>query len=364
MSYNQSKDPLADFFRKIQQEFKKRGSGPGNNNGGLPGLLLLIGVVFLLATVWTSFYQVEPEEEAVVLRFGKWVETNGSGLHFKLPLGVDQVIKVKTQEQRQHEFGFRSRGRRGEQLQTTSRGYEDEALMLTGDLNVVDVNWTVQYRISDAKEYLFNAKDSEQTIRDVAEAIMRRVIGDRFINDVIQGAGRTQLSLEAEELMQEVMDRYKIGIKIDGVRLQKALPPEPVRPAFNEVNAAKQEQESMINQAEREYNRVIPAARGSAEQTISEAQGYAMAAVNRAKGDAEKFVDTLKAYRVAPSVTKQRIYLETMESLLQQFEEIVVVDEKVEGLMPIFQNMMSNPPARPQARQQSLPRQGVSDGSR
>ncbi len=207
--------------------------------------------------------------------------------------------------------------------------------MLTGDLNVADVEWIVQYQISDPKKFLFAAQNPQQNIRDVSEAVMRRVVGDRTVNEVLT-TGRVEIAGEAQKIMQELLDKYDIGIRVVTVKLQDVNPPDSVKPSFNEVNAAKQEQEKAINQAEEAYNKVIPEARGKAEETISQAEGYASAIVNRAKGDSDRFLATLKAYRTAPEVTKKRIYIETMQKLFSSFDDLTVVDDKVQGLLPVF----------------------------
>ena len=321
MSYQQPGLPpeVEQFLRNLKSNFKFVFFG--------------IGGVLLLIFLFTSFYTVEPDEEAVIIRLGKYVGTYSPGLHFKLPFGIDQKIKVRTKRVHQREFGFRtSTGRSGYQL----ANYDDESLMVTGDLNVAEVKWVVQFNIADPFKYLFKTSSPERNIRDVAESIMRRVVGDRQVTDVLT-TGRVEIADSARLLMQEVLDRYDMGIRIGAVKLQDVNPPDSVRPSFNEVNEAKQEQEKVINQAEEKYNKVIPEARGKAEQLISEAQGYGGAIVNRAYGDASKFNSVLKEYKRAPEVTKKRIYLETMEKLYSRFKDITIVDSKIKGLLPIFQ---------------------------
>ena len=293
-------------------------------------LVVVIGVLVLLSGAASSFYTVEPEEEAVIIRFGRYVSTEQPGLHFKFPFGIDRAIKVPTKRVLQQEFGFRLQGKGG-----SRRSFQQESLTLTGDLNVADVQWIVQYKIAQPQKYLFNVRDGIKNIRDVSQSIMRRVVGDRLVSDVLT-VGRVEIAVEAERLTQEVLDRYDMGVRIVAIKLQDINPPESVKPAFNEVNEAKQEQEKVINQAEEEYNRVIPEARGKAEQTIRNAQGYATAQVNRAKGDANRFTARLKAYKNAPQVTRTRLYLETMEELFGRFKELTIVDSKVKGVLPVF----------------------------
>lgn len=207
--------------------------------------------------------------------------------------------------------------------------------MLTGDLNVADVEWVVQYKISDPYKYVFKASNPIQNIRDVSESIMRRVVGDMSVKDVLT-VGRSEISTEAKQLVQEVLNIYDIGVYITSVKLQDVNPPEIVKPSFNEVNEAKQEQEKVINEAEEKYNKVIPEARGKAEELISKAEGFAISSINRAEGDAAKFLSVLDEYKRAPSITRKRMYLETMESIYKKFQDLTIVDSKVKGLLPVF----------------------------
>jgi membrane protease subunit HflK len=279
---------------------------------------------------------VQPSEEVVITRFGRYDRTAPPGLHFKWPLGVETAIVVKSKLILQDEFGFRSAdvGVRGPTTYKAQR-FDIESLMLTGDLNVADVEWIVQYQIADPKKYLFAAQNPHQNIRDVAEAIMRRVVGDRTVNEVLT-TGRVAIGVEAQRHMQEVLDKYDLGVRVVTVKLQDVNPPEVVRASFNEVNAAKQEQEQAINMAESAYNKIIPEARGKAEETLSEAQGYASAVVNHARGDSERFELTLKQYRLAPDITRKRLYLEAMQEIYGKLNNVTIVDEQVKGMLPIF----------------------------
>ncbi len=321
-----------DLLRSLSGKFKE---GARYQEKIILALAALAGAIVLFSSVYT----VEPSEEAVILRFGRYVSTESPGLHFKVPF-LDQAIKVKTKIILQEEFGFRSSGR-GED---GDRALRDESLTLTGDLNVGDVEWIVQYQISDPKKFLFSTREVLKNLRDVSQSMMRRVVGDRTVNEVLT-TGRVEIADEAQRLTQEVLDRYDIGLRIVTVKLQNVNPPEPVKPAFNEVNAAKQEQEQAINQAEREYNKVIPEARGKAEQAVRDAQGYATAAVNRAEGDAARFRSMLAAYRTAPSVTRTRLYLEAMEELYGRFKALTIVDKGVQGVLPVFPNKAHPAPA-------------------
>lgn len=323
-----SGDPLQDFINESAQMFNQL-------KGRLPNLTVILAILVVGLGAFSSFYTVQPAEEAVIIRLGKYVKSSPPGLHFKLPFGIEQAIKVKTKLVLQEEFGFRSAETTTGRTEYQKGAFDKESLMLTGDLNVGDVEWIVQYQISDPRKYLFQAQDPKQNIRDISEAIMRRVVGDRTVNEVLT-TGRVEIATEAQRLTQEILDKYDLGIRVVTILLQDVNPPETVQPSFNEVNAAKQEQEKAINMAEEAYNKVIPEARGRADETVSQAEGYASAVVNRARGDAERFTLTLQQYRLAPEITRRRIYLETMEELFSRFEKVTIVDDKVKGLMPIF----------------------------
>lgn len=295
----------------------------------------LIIVLVVLIGARTSFYTVEPDEEAVVIRLGRYISTQGPGPHFKIPFGVDDITKVKTQVVHQLEFGFKTTDSRPAVTKYSKREYVRESLMLTGDLNVADVEWVVQYQISDPFKYLFRTSQPVKNIRDISESIMRRVVGDRLVTEVLT-TGRAEIAGDAKMLMQEVLNKYDMGIRITTIKLQDVNPPKAVQASFNEVNSAKQEQEKMLNQAEKSYNRVIPEAKGKAEQLIAEAEGYAQEVVNRAIGDTKRFDDLASEYNKAPAITEKRIFLETMESLYKRMKGITIVDQKIKGLLPIF----------------------------
>lgn len=300
---------------------------------------LIFFVLIAIVGIKSAYYTVEPDEEAIIIRFGKYIATYPPGLHFKLPFGVDDVINVKTKRVLQAEFGFRTAmNSSSSRTQYSQKEFDEESLMLTGDLNVADVEWVVQYQIADPFKFLFQTSEPEQNIKDVSESIMRRVVGDRLVTDVLT-TGRVEIANDARILMQEVLDKYDMGIKVVTVKLQDVNPPNVVKPSFNEVNEAKQEQEKVINQAEEAYNKVIPEARGKGEKLVSEAEGYATSVINRSLGDAEKFESVLKEYQRAPAITKKRIYLETMESLFQKFNNITIVDGQLKGLLPIYNDL-------------------------
>jgi membrane protease subunit HflK len=292
------------------------------------GLILLI---FLLST----FFTVGPEEVGVVQRFGKYVRTVSPGLNFKLPLGIETVKKVPVERQLKEEFGFRTRVA-GIRTQYSTRPFKEESLMLTGDLNAAEVEWIVQFRIVDPYKFLFRVRNAITTFRDMNEALVREVVGDRSVSEVLT-IGRVEIANTVTTKLQELCDQYELGIKVDQVVLQDVNPPDPVKPAFNEVNEAQQEREKLINQARSEYNRVIPKAQGDAAKVIEEAKGYAVARVNEARGEAARFNAIFKEYSKAPQVTEQRIYLETMNEVLSKVGRKLITDKEVTGILPLFQ---------------------------
>lgn len=313
------------------------------------GRMIGIGLVALVALflILGSFYQVEPEEVGVVLRLGVYTgDTAGPGLHYKIPF-VDRVYKVPIQRQLTEELGFRTPGL-PVRLEVARQDPKDESSMLTGDLNAATVEWVVQYRIVDPYKYLFRVRNVELTFRDMGEAVMREVVGDRTVNEVIT-VGRQEITQVAFQKLQELCDHYETGIQVDQVVLQDVTPPEPVKPAFNAVNQAEQEREKLINEAQSEYNQVVPRARGEAEQTVLAAEGYALERVNRARGEAARFSSVYEEYRKAPEVTRRRIYLETLGAILPKTGRKVVVDDAVRGLLPLL-NLDAGraaPPVRP-----------------
>lgn len=321
-----------------------RSSGGGAGNSGTGRLLVIaFGVIIALWGVLSSYYTIDISEDGVVTRFGAYVRTTPPGMHFKLPFGIENVIKVEAKRILQEEFGFRTRDVTGERSTYDKEQYVSESLMLTGDLNVADVEWILQFRISDPWKYLFHARDVRHNIRDVSLSIMRRVVGDRLVGDVLT-TGRVEIADEAKLLTQDVLDEYDMGITIEKIILQGVNPPEKVKPAFNEVNSAMQEQEQTINNAERDYNKVIPAAKGKADQVQADAEAYAIDTVNRAKGDTALFAGVMAEYQKAPAITKMRIYLETMEEVFTKAPEITIVDSAVKGLLPVFQQAQQQAP--------------------
>ena len=302
-----------------------------------PARLILIGLIVLVGAIilFTSVFTIEPEEVGVVLRFGEFTREAQPGLNFKMPAPIEQVLKVPVQRQLKEEFGFRTE-RAGVRTVYSGDTFESESLMLTGDLNVAVVEWIVQFRIQDPKAFLFNVRDVPETFRYMSEAAVRRVVGDHSVDEVIT-IGRAEIALEAKEELQRLCDLYGIGIEVQQLVLQDVNPPDPVRPAFNEVNQAIQEKERAINEAWADYNQAVPRAQGEAEQLVRAAEGYALQRENRALGDARRFEALVAEYRKAPEVTRKRMYLETMTELLPQLGQKVILDEKARGVLPLLQ---------------------------
>ena len=300
-------------------------------------LRFAIGGLLLLILATTSYYQVEPDEVAVIQRFGAYARTEEPGLHVRIPFGVESVTKVPVQRQLKMEFGFRTL-QAG--VQTTyapaSSDTHAEALMLTGDLNVAVVEWIVQYRIKDPRGYLFHVRGVNETLRDMSEAAMREVVGDHSVDEVLT-IGREAIAALAKTELQRLCDLYGVGIEVQQLVLQDVNPPDPVKPAFNEVNQAIQEKERAINDAWAEYNQVVPRAKGEAEQAVRAAEGYALERVNNAEGDAKRFDALYEEYRRAPEVTRKRIYLEAMAALMPKLGKKVIVDASAKGILPLLQ---------------------------
>ena len=298
-------------------------------------LLGLVVLIFLL----TSLFQVNPEEVGVITRFGKYVRRLEPGLNIKLPI-VEKVYKVPVERQQKQEFGFRTLSA-GVQSTFTKTGTSEESLMLTGDLNLADVEWVVQYRINDPYNYLFKVRNPVNSMRDITEAAMRQIVGDRTVNEVLT-IGRTEIANTVLEEIQRISTEYSLGIKIEQVVLQDVNPPDPVKDAFNAVNEAQQAKETMINQAKSEYNKVIPMARGQAEETIQKARGYASQRVNNALGETARFNALYSEYIKAPEVTKRRIYLETMGNVIPRLGNKIITDEKGNNVLPLLQMQLKD----------------------
>jgi membrane protease subunit HflK len=295
---------------------------------------VLLAVIALLSAV-TSYYQVEPEEVALVTRFGRYLYTAQPGPHFKWPLGIESAYKVPIQRQLKEEFGFRTvhAGVRSE-FETTADA-KRESRMLTGDLNVADVEWIVQYKVKDAYQYVYRLRDVSGTLRDASEAVMRKVVGDNSVSEVLT-VGRERIALTSRDELQLLCNRYQMGIEILQLVLKDVNPPEAVRDSFNEVNQAIQERERSINQAWASYNSVIPEAEGKAEQTVQNAEGYATERVNNAHGEVARFLALQTEYQKAPAVTRERLYLESMADVLPKAKRRVIIDDTIKGVLPLL----------------------------
>lgn len=347
------------------KELLELGKKRFGDRGNLPELKvrqIAIGLA-IAAVIWlgySSIYTVQPEEQAVVKRFGRVFAISEPGLHMKLPLGIDSIQLVATERVLKEEFGFRT--------QATSEGapstfaddlFPDESLMLTGDLNIVQVEWVVQYRIGDPVKYLYGMREPLRTLRDISESVMRRVVGNRIGSDVLT-VGRVEIANTARGEIQSAMDQYDNGIRIVTVELQDVVPPPRVQPAFNEVNEARQELERMINDATRQANEAIPRAEGTAKRIESEAEGYATERVNRALGESGRFSAVLAEYEIAPAVTRSRLYLEALADALPRIGSVVVVQGDQISPLPILSLRDAQVPVTSAVDPSPLPRQAPS----
>jgi modulator of FtsH protease HflK len=329
---------MANFPQDFERQIREINIDPRLILKAIPIIIGAILAVIVLATAWVT---IDPEERGVVLRFGKYDRTLDPGLHFKLPFGLDRVNKVPVQRQLKQEFGFRTTDART-RTQYAAQNFEMEAQMLTGDLNVANLEWVTQYRITNPQFYLFKVRRPESTFRDMNEAVMREVVGDRTIDEVLT-VGRREIELTVRDELQKWVRDYEMGLTVDQVILQDVNPPDPVKPAFNEVNKAQQQAETMINQAWADFNREVPRSRGEAKKTISEAEGYANERVNRALGEAQRFTSIFGEYAQAPEVMRQRMYLETMGDIMNRVGRKLIMDEGATGVLP-FMNLTQEAP--------------------
>lgn len=347
---NNGPPDLDEIIREQKEKFQKmfglnrggkRGGGGGSGSGGgnlnLPsGFLPILGIAALVAIILfvsTAYYTVPSDSVGLVTRFGKYVKEEPAGLHFKIPWGADEVIIVPVKRQLKQEFGFSTQG-------ATNRSQarpdpQAQSQMVTGDLNAALVEWVVQYRIEDPKRYMFDVRNPGETLRDLSESVMREVVGDRTVDEVIT-IGRQDIEVEALVKMQELTTKYGIGVSIDQVQLKNINPPRPVQESFNEVNQAQQEKESLINAARREYNKVVPLAEGEKDQRIRAADGYRLKRINEAEGDAARFNSVLTEYLKAPEVTRRRIYIETLQEVLPGLESKIIMDSQAQQVLPLL----------------------------
>ena len=338
-------DFLAVLIQKIRDAFAGNEDGPAKPGQGqqppdqptnfLAGggkLLAVVVAVILLQGAFSCFFTIKPGEVGVILRFGQYTRTTHPGLHFKIPY-IEELTKVDVESVRKEEFGFRTRTP-GVSTTFDRKGFDMESLMLTGDKDVIEVAWIVQYKVSDPVSYLFKVRDVSQAVRDASETVTRRIVGNMDFDYVL--GNREILAGHAKRELQGQMDRLQCGVSIVTLQLLDINPPEQVKPAFNEVNEADQDMKRLVNEAEEQYNKVIPKARGSAKQIVEEAHGYAAERVNRANGETNRFKAILKEYQGAEEVTRQRMYLEAMEDILPQVDHVYVMDRSQHNILPLF----------------------------
>jgi membrane protease subunit HflK len=314
---------------------RPRGSGPPFGPGGIPLAWFASGALALLlfAGLARGVYTVGPESVGVIQRFGRLIGTVGPGLRFKLPFGIDTVTIVPVKRQLKMEFGFGTPG--AQDPQQASGDQKAESDMVTGDLNAAHVEWVVQYEISDPEQYLFNHREPGPTLRDLAESVMREVVGDRTVDEVLT-IGRQGIENEALVSLTELAQTLDMGLRVQQVQLKNVHPPRAVQQAFEEVNRAQQEREQTINLANGEYNKVVPRARGEAEKRISAAEGYAARRVNEAQGDVSRFSAMFAQYARSPDVTRRRLYLETLSKVLPQLGGKVILDADASQFLPLM----------------------------
>lgn len=310
------------------------------SGGNSKTILYLIIVILIGSMAWSSIYTIPSDSVAVVQRFGKYLKEVPSGLHIKLPFGIDSAQIVPVKRQLKQEFGFNTPGANDPYQSASVNNGHQETQMVTGDLNAALVEWVVQYRIESPTKFLFEVRNPRQTLRYVSESVMREVVGDRTVDEVIT-IGRQEIESEALIKMQTLSTKYAMGISIDQVQLKNINPPKPVQESFNEVNQAQQEKEKLINEARRDYNKIIPLAMGEKDQRIREADGYRLKRINEAEGDVARFNALLTEYNKAPEVTRRRIYIETMEKVLPSIQGKVIIDSAAHNLLPLL-NLDSN----------------------
>jgi membrane protease subunit HflK len=304
-------------------------------------IIIVVVVIVALITAFSSFFVVDPQETAAVLLFGRYTRMAEPGLHFKLPFGIEKNYNVPTQVVLKQEFGFRTE-RPGVTTIRAGQDFPEESIMLTGDLNIVDVEWIIQYRIVDAFNWLFKVQDKEKTIRDISQSVINQLVGDRAIFDVI-GAERANIEARGQERMNELFDIYELGIQVTTVKLQNIVPPVgPVQEAFEDVNKAIQDRSRLINEGQEAYNEAIPRAKGEAEQVIQEAEGYAINRVNRAEGDVARFARVLNEYNRSPGVTRTRLYYEMFEEVFKDAEDVDLIDKNLRNFIP-FKSLEASP---------------------
>jgi membrane protease subunit HflK len=343
---------LQDFFSESKKPTPEGGNGssPAGNNinpfANIGKIFTVILVLIVLQGVYLSVFKIAPGEIGVVLRLGQYLRSASPGLHFKIPY-VDTLYKVDTESIRKEEFGFRTRT--GGQTSFERTGYEAESLMLTADKNVINVAWIVQYKVSDPYSFLFQVRNVQQAVRDASESVTRRIVGNMDFDYVL--SYRELLAAEVKKELQALLDKLEAGVGVVTVQFQDINPPDPVKPAFNEVNEADQDMKRLVNEAQETYNRVIPKASGDAKKIIQESHGYAAARVNNAKGETERFTDILKEYKNSPDVTRQRLYLEAMQEILPNVDSVYIIDKDQQSPLPLLNLSGAKKLAAPEAKQ-------------
>jgi membrane protease subunit HflK len=327
---NNSPPDIDQLIRRGQGFFKQILPGGGTGSG----MIFIVFIIFGFS-LWTTLYTVPSDSVAVVQRFGMYLKDVPPGLHFKLPLGIDIATTVPVKRQLKQEFGFTTPGASDPYQSPRASDSGLETQMVTGDLNAALVEWVVQYRIANPAKYLFEVREPSETLRYVSESVMREVVGDRTVDEVIT-IGRQEIESEALTKMQALSSKYVMGISIDQVQLKNINPPKPVQESFNEVNQAQQEKEKLINEARRDYNKVIPLAEGEKDQRIREADGYRLKRINEAEGDAARFNALFTEYKRAPEVTRRRIYIETMQNVMPNIRSKIIVDEQTRSILPLL----------------------------
>ncbi len=336
---------MAWDWDKLQQQKKARQGGPPpqvdevlekfkDMKGKFPGAWIVVVLLVMAFLAFNMIYKINPNEVGVVQRFGRHVRTTMPGPHIKWPAGIEKLTKVPVREVQKEEFGFRTITPGVRTRFASDSAYLDEALMLTGDLNVAIVPWVVQYNIKDPYHFLFKVRNVKSTLRDLSESTMRLVVGDRSITEVINK--RDEIANQAKMLLQKELDEAETGINITTIEMQKTNVPEPVQPSWNEVNQAQQEKERMIYEAQEQYNKMIPQAKGQAEKTIKAAEGYALDRVNRSRGDAARFNSLYEEYSKAKDVTKRRLYLEALKDVFPKLGNKFIVDSQQKNLLPLL----------------------------
>ncbi len=344
---NQDDDDL--FY--YEEEPEQRQDNSKNNKPRPPfqtpkvGNFKWIGLVLVGIWLLSGIYIVNPDEQGVVLRFGKYNRTVEAGPHYALPYPFEQVYKPKVTQVQRVEVGFQSSGQNNVFRQGQIRTLPEEAAMLTGDENIVNVQFSVQYQIKDPVEYLFNVTNQTAVVKNAAEAAMREVIGNSLIDSALTD-GKLQIQQEATDLLQQILDRYKVGVRVLAVQLQDVHPPKEVIDAFKDVASAREDKSRIINEAEAYRNELLPKARGLAAQIENEAKAYKETRLRNAEGETQRFLAILEAYETSEDVTKKRLYLETMESMLAQpgMEKLILPKNFGENSVPLLP-LLSNTPS-------------------